>query len=125
LETSSGNRTIQRTKRFARDIKKLSQPIQEEAFGIAQQLAQDIFDRDLNIRSMTGFKGVYRVVVMRDYRMIFSFSVLLSWTLQFQRNLANYHVFRLPIVDDVRTFFESLSEEVADTVAAAQGVMVA
>jgi mRNA-degrading endonuclease RelE of RelBE toxin-antitoxin system len=73
LETSSGNRNIQRTKRFARDIKKLSRPIQEEAFGIAQQLAQDIFDRDLNIRSMTGFKGVYRVVVMHDYRMIFSF----------------------------------------------------
>jgi hypothetical protein len=31
----------------------------------------------------------------------------------------------LPIVDDVRTFFESLSEEIADTIVAVQGGMAA
>ena len=31
----------------------------------------------------------------------------------------------LPIVDDVRTFFESMTEEIADTITVMQGVMAA
>jgi hypothetical protein len=31
----------------------------------------------------------------------------------------------LPIVDEVRTFFESMSEEIVDTIVVAQGVMAA
>ena len=31
----------------------------------------------------------------------------------------------LPLVDSYRTFFESMSEEIVDTIAAAQGVMAA
>jgi len=73
LKTSSSKRRIQKTKRFTRDIKKLSQAIQREAFTISQQLAENIFHPELNIRRMTGFKGIFRVVVMTDYRMIFSF----------------------------------------------------
>ena len=46
---------------------------QEAAFNTAQQLAAEIFDPSLNLKQMTGFKGIYRVVVLRNYRMIFSF----------------------------------------------------
>jgi len=66
-------RRIHRTKRFARDIKKISESVQKEAFQISQKLADDIFHADLNVRSMTGLKGVYRVVVKKDYRIVFSF----------------------------------------------------
>jgi mRNA-degrading endonuclease RelE of RelBE toxin-antitoxin system len=66
-------RRIQKTSHFTKDIKKLSPSIQKEAFVIAQLLTDDIFHPKLNVRHMTGFKGVYRVVVMTDYRMIFSF----------------------------------------------------
>ena len=73
MKISHNKRRIQRTKRFARDIKKISKSVQKEAFEISQKLADDIFRADLNVRSMTGLKGVYRVVVKADYRMIFSF----------------------------------------------------
>ena len=73
MPISSNKRTVQRTNRFGRDIRRLPRNVQEEAFEISQLLAADIFDSSLNVRSMTGFRGVYRVVVIRDYRMIFSF----------------------------------------------------
>jgi len=71
LKTLSPKRRIQKTSRFTRDIKKLSTSVQEEAFITAQKLADDIFHPELNVRHMTGLKGIYRVVVMTDYRMIF------------------------------------------------------
>ncbi len=73
MKISSNKRGLQRTKRFSRDIKKLSRSIQQEAFRIAQKLRDNIFDPELDVRKMTGLKGIYRVVVMTDYRMIFSF----------------------------------------------------
>jgi hypothetical protein len=36
-----------------------------------------------------------------------------------------YHTEWLPTLDEVRTFFASLSEEIADTIAVIQGVMAA
>jgi mRNA-degrading endonuclease RelE of RelBE toxin-antitoxin system len=75
LNHSSNRRGLQKTKRFSRDIKKLSTSIQQEAFRIAQKLRENIFDPALDVRKMTGLKGVYRVMVMTDYRMIFSFDV--------------------------------------------------
>ncbi|MEI6260190.1 MAG: hypothetical protein WCR46_09810 [Deltaproteobacteria bacterium] len=73
MKTLSPERKIQKTSRFTRDVKKLSTSVQEEAFIIAQQLSYDVFHPELNVRHMTGFKGIYRVVVINDYRMIFSF----------------------------------------------------
>jgi mRNA-degrading endonuclease RelE of RelBE toxin-antitoxin system len=73
LPTSSDRRALHRTKRFGRDIRKIHKEIQEEAFAIAQNLTANIFDPSLNVRMLTGFHGIYRVVVIRDYRMIFSF----------------------------------------------------
>lgn len=36
-------------------------------------LGEDVFEPSLSIRPLTGFGGIYRVVVMHDYRMIFSY----------------------------------------------------
>ena len=73
MPISSNKRQIQRTNRFGRDIRRLPQSVQKEAFQIANQLAADIFDSTLNVKQMTGFRVIYRVVVVRNYRMIFSF----------------------------------------------------
>ena len=73
MPISSNKRQIQRTNRFGRDIRRLPRHVQKEAFQIATLLAEDIFDSSLNIKSLTGFRGIFRVVVVRDYRMIFSF----------------------------------------------------
>lgn len=73
MKTLSPKRKIQKTTYFSRDVKKLPTSVQEEAFSIAQQLGDDVFHPKLNVRYMTGFKGIYRVVVMTEYRMIFSF----------------------------------------------------
>ena len=48
-------------------------------------------------------------------------SVLKSW----QTETSRLGPGRLPVVDVYRTFFVSLSEEIADTITAMQGVMVA
>lgn len=73
MSPSSNKRELQKIKRFSRDIKKLSCSIQQEAFAIANKLQDNIFDPELDVRKMTGLKGIYRVVVMTNYRMIFSF----------------------------------------------------
>jgi mRNA-degrading endonuclease RelE of RelBE toxin-antitoxin system len=73
LPISSNKRSVQRTNRFGRDVRRLPRNVQEEAFRVSMSLAADIFDSSLNVRALTGFKGVYRVVIIRDYRMIFSF----------------------------------------------------
>lgn len=71
--TSSPNRILQRTKRFARDIKFLPSDVQQEAFLVARQLSENIFLQALDVRPLTRLKGLYRVVVSKDYRRIFSF----------------------------------------------------
>ena len=73
MKTSSDNRRILKTPRFSRDVKKLSLDVQKEAFEVAQKLGKDIFDSSLNIKRMVGLIGTYRVVILIDYRMIFSF----------------------------------------------------
>jgi mRNA-degrading endonuclease RelE of RelBE toxin-antitoxin system len=73
LPASPNSKKIQRTNRFGRDVRRLPRNIQEEAFKTATALSTDIFQKTLNVRQMTGFRGIYRVVVIRDYRMIFSF----------------------------------------------------
>lgn len=73
MPISSNKRSIQRTNRFGRDIRRLPNDIQEEAFQISLPLAADIFDKSLNIKQMTGFRGIWRVVAVGNYRMIFSF----------------------------------------------------
>jgi addiction module RelE/StbE family toxin len=71
--TSFTKRTIQRTNRFVRDLKSLPDNIIHEAFRISQVLSSDIFDQQLDVHELVGFKGFYRVIVAKHYRLIFSF----------------------------------------------------
>lgn len=71
--TSPPRKILLRTNRFARDLKPLPQSVKVEAYEIAQMLSESIFHLDLDVRPLTGFKGYFRVVVAKDYRLIFSF----------------------------------------------------
>lgn len=62
-----------KTGRFSRDIKKVSISVQKKAYEISLKLLDNPLDKSLNIKNLTGFKKVYRVVVLTDYRMIFTF----------------------------------------------------
>ncbi|HDL17426.1 MAG TPA: hypothetical protein ENH29_00055 [Bacteroidetes bacterium] len=73
MKNSSIKRKIQKTNRFARDIKKLSSEVQEEAYKITVKLSFNIFDPDLRVKKLIGFDRIYRVVIMKEYRLIFSF----------------------------------------------------
>lgn len=73
MPISSSKRAVRRTNRFGRDIRRLPPDVQKEAFQTASQLAADIFDSTINVKQMTGLRGIYRVVVVRNYRMVFSF----------------------------------------------------
>ena len=73
MPTSFNKRKIQKTNRFARDVRNLSSEIQGEAFKIATLLSENILEPNLSLKQLTGFRGIYRVVVVRDYRLIFSF----------------------------------------------------
>lgn len=71
--TLSRRRILLRTNRFGRDIRTLPKDIQEDAYRIALKLCDNVFDQELDVKPLTGFKGYYRVIVASDYRMIFSF----------------------------------------------------
>ncbi len=71
--TSLRKKILQRTNRFARDLKSLPEHVKAEAFESAQKLCENVFHPELNVRPLTGLKGYYRVVVAKGYRMIFSY----------------------------------------------------
>ena len=71
--TSLPKKLLQRTNRFARDLKPLPHNVKSAAFEAAQRLCESVFHRDLDVRPLTGFKGYFRVVVAKDYRMVFTF----------------------------------------------------
>jgi len=68
---SSVKRKIQRTGRFARDIKKMPHSIQMEAYETAVKLSENVFHSDLNVRELTGFKGHYRMIFSFDTENIY------------------------------------------------------
>lgn len=47
--------------------------IQRKSYEISLKLIENPLDRTLNIKHLTGFKKVYRVVVFSDYRMIYTY----------------------------------------------------
>jgi len=66
-------KVLQRTNRFARDLKPLPEDVKADAYEAAQKLRENIFHPALDVRPLTGFKGYYRVVIGKDYRLIFSY----------------------------------------------------
>ena len=73
MKNLSINRNIQRTSRFLKDLKKLDSIIQIEAYNVSIKLSENIFHPELNIKKLTGFENTYRVVVLKDNRLIYSF----------------------------------------------------
>ena len=71
--SSPPRKVLRRTNRFARDLKPLPLSVKSAAFEAAQGLCESVFHRELDVRPLTGFKGYFRVVVAKDYRMIFTF----------------------------------------------------
>lgn len=69
-------RQLFKTKRFSKDISKLNKSIQIKAFEISQKLILNPFDSSLEIKQLTGYDRIYRVVVFSDFRMIYTFDKL-------------------------------------------------
>jgi len=70
---SSRKRKIQITNAFSRDLKKMPDEVKKNAYDTAVMLAEDPFDERLRIKQLTGFKKIFRVVILADYRMVYSF----------------------------------------------------
>ena len=64
--TSPRKKVLPRTNRFVRDLKPLPDQVKAEAFAVAEKLCENVFQPELDVRPLTGFKGYYRVVVARD-----------------------------------------------------------
>ncbi len=71
--TSPPRKILRRTSRFARDLKPLPEDVKSAAFDAAQKLCDSVFHHALDVRPLTGFKGYFRVVVAKHYRVIFTF----------------------------------------------------
>jgi mRNA-degrading endonuclease RelE of RelBE toxin-antitoxin system len=69
----SHKRKIQKTNTFTRDLKKLTDEVKNKAYETAIILAKDPFDEGLNIKQLTGFKKIFRVVILADFRMVYTF----------------------------------------------------
>ncbi len=46
---------------------------QKEAYKISLLLSDDPFHSNLNFKKLTGFPNIYRVVVFKSYRLIYTF----------------------------------------------------
>ena len=66
-------RTLVKTTVFSQDIKKVPQPVQLASWEIAQKLAEDVFYSGLSIKKLIGYLNIWRVVVVQDYRLVYSF----------------------------------------------------
>lgn len=73
MKTLPVKRSLEKTSTFSRDIKKLPQNIVEAGWKVAQILQSDIFAPQLDVRKLEGYNDVWRVVVKKDYRLVYSF----------------------------------------------------
>lgn len=71
--TSQGKKGVFRTNRFAKDYKKLPHSTKIEVWRVVQKLSEDIFDQNLDVKKLVGYKNLWRARVSRDWRMIFVF----------------------------------------------------
>lgn len=67
------NRQIQTPSVLRRDLRKAPESVRREAWRIARTLSENIFDERLNIRKLHGYRNVWRVSFLRDYRLIYTF----------------------------------------------------
>ena len=77
------DRKLEKTRAFSKDVEKLPRDIVKAGWKAAQLLQRDIFTRRLNLRKLEGYDDVWRVVVRKDYRMIYTFDEERIYLLRF------------------------------------------
>jgi addiction module RelE/StbE family toxin len=92
LKTLPVERGLEKTRAFSKDIRKLPRQIVEAGWKVAQILQNDIFAPQLDIRKLEGFDDVWRVVVKKDYRLIYSFDEKKIYLLRFAHRKDIYRV---------------------------------
>lgn len=70
-------RSLQMTNRFSLDLKFLPIEVARDAYVVATELRDNVFQSDLDVRTLVGFKGYFRVVVNQSRGIETSFSVAL------------------------------------------------
>ncbi|MGH7595285.1 MAG: type II toxin-antitoxin system RelE family toxin [bacterium] len=76
-------RDLEKTNTFSKDVKKLPQNIVEAGWKISQILQSNIFAPQLDIRKLEGYNDIWRVVVKKDYRRVYSFDEANIYLLRF------------------------------------------
>jgi len=66
-------RKILKTTRFSKDIQNLSSDVQKVAWRVVLLLSKNVLNKRLAIKKLEGYKGIWRVKVKKDYRLIFTF----------------------------------------------------
>jgi addiction module RelE/StbE family toxin len=85
-------RDLEKTRAFSKDVRKLPREIAEAGWKSAQILQNDIFAPQLNIRKLEGFENVWRVVVKRDYRLVYTFDATKIFLLRFAHHKDIYRL---------------------------------
>ena len=67
-------RSIEKTSVFTKDIKKLPENVARKSWEIVQKLSINVFDNSQDIKKLHGFKNIWRVIVLKNYRLIFTFN---------------------------------------------------
>jgi mRNA-degrading endonuclease RelE of RelBE toxin-antitoxin system len=90
--TLPAKRSLEKTKAFSRDVKRLPQHIVEAGWKVAQTLQDNIFAPELNIRKMEGYDRVWRVVVKKVYRLVYTFDTSKIYLLRFAHRKEIYRL---------------------------------
>lgn len=73
MPISPPKRKLEKTKAFSKDVKMLPHAVLTAGWRAAQILQEDIFSSRLNIKKLEGYDQVWRVVIKKNYRMIYCF----------------------------------------------------
>lgn len=70
---SSIKRELYTSNAFLRNFKKLNNQIKLDIEMKSDKLTLDPFHKELNIKKLKGYKDSYRVVIINNFRLIYSF----------------------------------------------------
>ena len=83
LKTLPDKRDFAKTRAYSKDVRKLPQNVVEAGWKFLQVLQDDIVAPQLNIRKLEGFENIWRVVVKKNYRLVYSFDETKIYLLRF------------------------------------------
>ena len=73
MKTLPVRRRLEKTRAFSKDVRKLPRSVVEAGWKAAQALQNDILAPYLDIRKLEGFDDVWRIVIKRNYRLVYCF----------------------------------------------------